>query len=160
MHVVHHAHLACRHADGQRQLVAAGPEQGITAFEVWLGTLEPGATTAELRHGGQLVVVAQQGSGKLLIDGGPQRFQAPCSLLVPAGRLFRIANNGSTALQLVWVCTEAPRSSRPSPEGGGPSPDGPWLLQPMRGNEAKGTLPNMPQHETAVPHKPIDEDHP
>lgn len=110
MHVVHHAHLSRQRRGGEWRLVAACGEQGITAFEVWVGTLEPGDATAELRQLGQLVVLAQQGAGKLLVDGGPQRFQAPCSLLPPPGCSFRIANNGSTPLQLVWVGAPAPRA--------------------------------------------------
>lgn len=114
MHVVHHAHLRSRRHAGELRLVAACRDQGITAFEVWLSTLDPGAATAELRHGGELVVLAQQGGGKLLVDGGPQRFHAPCSLLIPRGCCFQIANNGSTPLQLVWVGTDAPRAFDPS----------------------------------------------
>lgn len=110
MHVVHHAHLSRQRHGGEWRLVAAGGEQGFTAFEVWVSTLEPGEATAELRQRGQLVVLAQQGGGKLLVDGGPQRFHAPCSLLLPTGCCFQIANNGSTPLQLVWVGAPAPQA--------------------------------------------------
>lgn len=109
MHIVHHAHLRCEHADGEHRLVAVGPDQGIAAFEVWTTRLDPGATTREMHHRGELVAIAHEGAGKLLIDGGPQRFQAPCSLLIPAGCFFRVANNGGAALHLVWVGTQAPR---------------------------------------------------
>lgn len=112
MHVVHHAHLSREQHDGETRLCAAGPAQGIAGFELWLSTLEPGAATRELRHAAELVAVAQQGGGKLLIDGGPQRFHAPCSLLIPRGCVFRIVNNGSSALQLVWVGTGRPAPAR------------------------------------------------
>lgn len=118
MHVVHHAHLSSERHAGELRLVAACRDQGITAFEVWLSTLEPGAATAELRHGGELVVLAQQGGGKLLVDGGPQRFHAPSSLLIPRGCCFQIRNNGSTPLQLVWVGTDTPRSLEASATSG------------------------------------------
>jgi mannose-6-phosphate isomerase-like protein (cupin superfamily) len=109
MHVVHHAHLRCEHAHGEHRLVAACRDQGIAAFEVWTSTLEPGAATPEMRHGGELVAVAHEGAGKLLVDGGPQRFHAPCSLLIPAGSIFQVANNGGSPLRLVWVCTQVPQ---------------------------------------------------
>jgi len=116
MHIVHHAHLRCAHEGGEHRLVAAGRDQGVAAFEVWLSTLQPGAATAEMRHGGELVAVAQQGAGKLLVDGAPQRFQAPCSLLIPPGSRFRVANNGGAVLHLVWVCTCAPEpADAPTP---------------------------------------------
>ena len=110
MHIVHHAHLPCVRRPGERRLVAACRDQGIAGFEVWMVTLEPGGATGELRHAGELVAVAHEGAGKLLVDGGPQRFQAPCSLLIPAGCTFQVANNGGSPLHLVWVCTQAPRA--------------------------------------------------
>ncbi|MBX3607072.1 MAG: cupin domain-containing protein [Piscinibacter sp.] len=163
MYVVHHAHLACRTLEGQRHLIVAGREQGIDAFQVGLSTLEPGAATVELQHDGQLVALALQGGGKLLVDGGPQRFHAPCSMLIPPGRPYRVANNGSVPLQLVWVCTRPPRAVAPSPESGGPSPDGPWLLQPMPEGSSDGTLADMPLRKAADPQEPPndhDEDRP
>jgi mannose-6-phosphate isomerase-like protein (cupin superfamily) len=110
MHIVHHAHLRCESTHGEHRLVAVCRDQGIAAFEVWTSTLEPGAATRAMRHAGELVAVAHEGAGKLLVDGGPQRFHAPCSLLIPAGSSFQVANNGGAPLRLVWVCTQAPRS--------------------------------------------------
>lgn len=109
MLIVHHAHLRCESTHGEHRLVAVSRDQGIAAFEVWTSTLEPGAATRAMRHDGELVAVAHEGCGKLLVDGGPQRFHAPCSLLIPAGSSFQVANNGGAPLRLVWVCTRAPR---------------------------------------------------
>lgn len=109
MHIVHHAHLRCERSHGEHRLVAACREQGIAGFVVWMSTLEPGAATREMRHDGELVAVAHAGAGKLLLDGGPQRFQSPCSLLIPPGCSFHVANNGGAPLHLFWVCTRPPR---------------------------------------------------
>jgi quercetin dioxygenase-like cupin family protein len=111
MHIVHHAHLSADQQEGTRRLVAADHHQGIGQFQVWLVTLAPGAATADQRHDGELVAIALQGSGKLLVDGGPQRFQAPCTLVVPRGAAFHVANNGSTTLELVTVFTRAPTAA-------------------------------------------------
>lgn len=116
MHIVHHAHLSCDQHGGTRRLVAADHHQGIVQFQVWVITLEPGAATVELRHAGELVAIALQGSGKLLVDGGPQRFQAPCTLVIPREAAFHVANNGSTTLELVTVF-----SQQPTPAEGGPA---------------------------------------
>lgn len=113
MHVVHHAHLSCDRNGGTRQLVAADHHQGIGQFQVWVLSLEPGASTGEQRHGGELVAIVLQGGGKLRIDGGPQRFQAPCTLVIPRGAVFQVANNGSTPLELVTVFTQAPGAADP-----------------------------------------------
>jgi mannose-6-phosphate isomerase-like protein (cupin superfamily) len=108
MHVVHHAHLPHLHIGGELCIAAVDRSRGIQAFEVWVRTLEPGAHTEPQRHDGELVVLALAGSGKLLIDGGPQRFTGPCTLLVPAATQFQLVNNGTVPLQLVWVFTVAP----------------------------------------------------
>lgn len=72
--------------------------------------LEPGAATRELHHAGELVAIVQEGAGRLQVDGGPQRFHAPCSLLMPAGCGFQVTNNGSVPLQLPCVVfTQAPK---------------------------------------------------
>lgn len=109
MYIVHHAHLRREHAHGEYRLVAACRDQGIAAFEVWTTMLEPGAATRELHHAGELVAIVHEGAGKLLVDGGPQRFHAPCSLLIPAGCSFQVTNTGSVPLQLLWVFTQAPQ---------------------------------------------------
>ena len=108
MHIVHHAHLSSERQGGTRRLVAADHHQGIDQFQVWVVTLEPGAATDEQRHAGELVAIALQGGGKLLVDGGPQRFHAPCTLVIPRGAAFHVANNGSTPLELVTVFTRLP----------------------------------------------------
>lgn len=104
MHVVQHSHLPQACADGESSLAAA--RQG--AFEVWVRTLAPGAHGDTLQHAGELVVLALEGHGKLLIDGGPLRFAGPCTLLIPPATPFQLANHGSLPLQLVWVFSVAP----------------------------------------------------
>ena len=111
MHIVHHAHLCRDQQGGTRQLVAADHHQGIGLFQVWVVTLDPGAATVEQRHAGELVAIALQVSGKLLIDGGPQRFHAPCTLVIPRDAVFHVVNNGSAPLELVTVFTQAPTAA-------------------------------------------------
>jgi quercetin dioxygenase-like cupin family protein len=77
-------------------------------FEVWMHTLPPGGHLPVQRHGGELVGLALAGSGKLLVAGGPQRFQSPCTLVIPPDTEFQVVNNGAVALQLVLVFTQAP----------------------------------------------------
>lgn len=108
MHVVHHAHLPRLHLGGELRIAAADRSRGLTQFEVWVRTLDAGARTEPLCHDGELVVLALAGGGKLLIDGGPQRFNGPCTLLIPPGLPFQLVNTGAAALQLVWVFTAAP----------------------------------------------------
>jgi hypothetical protein len=59
------------------------PHLGVRSFKVRLRTIEPGAASVERRHAGQPIVLVRSGCVRLLIDGGPQRFSAPCTMLVP-----------------------------------------------------------------------------
>jgi uncharacterized cupin superfamily protein len=106
MYIVQHLHpIGSR---GERSLAAAGPSLGLKGFEVWLGTLEPGEHGAVSMHAGEMVVLALAGTGKLVVDGGPQRFMSPCTLLVPPHLSFELVNNGTTTLRLVSVFTATP----------------------------------------------------
>ena len=108
MHIVHHAHLKQLRSGGEQRFAAADRSLGVQAFEVWMRRLEPGAHSVEKQHDGELVVLVLSGCGKLLIDGGPQRLAAPCTVLVPPHRPFQFVNHGSEPMQMVAVCTARP----------------------------------------------------
>jgi quercetin dioxygenase-like cupin family protein len=108
MHVLAHTPLVHQRLGGELCLVAADRSRGVACFEVWVHTLDALAQTPQRQHGGELVVLVLAGGGKLLIDGAPQRFNAPCTLLIPPNAAFRLVNNGAATMQLVWVFTEAP----------------------------------------------------
>jgi mannose-6-phosphate isomerase-like protein (cupin superfamily) len=110
MLVIHHAMLPRDAESGCcRQTVAGGRVCGAP-FEVQVLAVEPGSATAPESHAEARVVLVLEGSGKLVLDSGPERFQAPCTLLVPAGAVHRFVNNAAAPLQL--VCVQADR--RPS----------------------------------------------
>jgi len=114
MFVIHHAHLIDR-ADrtdpalqaGEQRFCAIGPACGVNAFQVWMHTLPPGAHTPVQQHHGAFAALALAGSGKLLVNGGPQRFQSPCTLVVPPGADFQLVNNAAVPLLVVSVFTPA-----------------------------------------------------
>lgn len=110
MHVIHHAHLidlAQRGPDGEQRFCAIGPSCGVHDFQVWIHTLPPAAHTPLQRHAGSFAALVLAGSGKLLVDGGPLRFQSPCTLVVPPHCDFRISNNAAVPLRVVSVFTSA-----------------------------------------------------
>lgn len=114
VHIVNHAHLKPQHCDGEQRFAAADRSLGVHGFEVWMRRLEPGAHSVEKPHDGELVVLVLSGCGKLLVDGGPQRFAAPCTVLVPPRVPFQFVNHGSVAMQMVAVCTATPQPPNPS----------------------------------------------
>ena len=111
MLIVHHTHLPCEASPGARTSTVADRSGDISAFEVRLIELDPGARLPPSVHAGEMAVLALAGQGKLHLASGPQRFAAPCSLFIPPHAPYQILNSASTALQLVMVCTEAPRLS-------------------------------------------------
>lgn len=115
MHIVQHVHLKLQCGDGEQCFAAADRSLGVQGFEVWMRRLDPGAHSVESRHDGELVVLVLTGCGKLLIDGGPQRFAAPCTVLVPPQRTFQFVNHGSEPMQMVAVSRAAPRLEKPAP---------------------------------------------
>ncbi len=110
MYVIHHAHPGAPDADGVQRLAAAGPACELAAFQVWLHELAPGVHSAAQRHGGELVAIALAGGGKVLLDGGPQRFQSPCTVVIPPHVEFEFVNNAAIPLQLVIVFSRAPEA--------------------------------------------------
>lgn len=114
MYVIHHAHLPDTAAlPGEHCVCAAGPACGVHAFQVWMHTLPPGAHTPVQQHGGSFAALALAGGGKLLVGGGPLRFQSPCTLVVPPHTDFQLVNNSAIPLVVVSVFTTEPRPSDP-----------------------------------------------
>lgn len=111
MYVIHHSSLmapAPGDATGELRYCAIGPALGVHDFQLWVHTLPPGAHTPVQQHTGSFACVVLAGSGKLLVNGGPLRFQSPCTLVVPAHSDFQIANNAAVPLRLVSVFTAEP----------------------------------------------------
>jgi mannose-6-phosphate isomerase-like protein (cupin superfamily) len=115
MQIVHHAHLKPQRTDGELSFAAADARLGVQGFEVWMRRLEPGAHSVEGRHDGELVMLVLSGCGKLLLDGGPQRFAAPCTLIVPPRRSYQLVNHGCEPMQLVVVRGASPGPAQPAP---------------------------------------------
>ena len=111
MRVIHHG--ACP-GDGDAPRLVAGADHGGHAFAVATQTLAPGGGGTLPPAGRHArVAVALVGSGKLLVEGEPQRFQAPCTLVLPDGSDCLVVNNGAVPLHLVWVSAPAPQQSFP-----------------------------------------------
>jgi hypothetical protein len=109
MNVIHHTMLPRRTGAGCCTQSVAGAELGRLPFEVEVQTVEAGAATDDAVAAEARVVLGLAGSGRLVLDSGSQRFQAPCTLLVPAGASFQVVNNAALQLQLVSIFVPCPR---------------------------------------------------
>jgi mannose-6-phosphate isomerase-like protein (cupin superfamily) len=103
MHIVQHVHLKPPGPEGERGFAAADARLGVHGFEVWMRRLDAGERSVETCHDGELVVLVLSSCGKLLLDGSPQRFAAPCTVLIPPGRPYQFVNHGSEPMQMVAV---------------------------------------------------------
>ena len=103
MNVIHHSMLPRLTGEGCCTQTVAGAELGRLPFEVAVQTVEAGASTEPAPSTAARVVLVLAGSGRLVLDSGSQRFQAPCTLLLPPGARCELINNGALQLQLVSI---------------------------------------------------------
>jgi mannose-6-phosphate isomerase-like protein (cupin superfamily) len=103
MNVIHHAMLERQSNDGCCVQTVAGADLCKAPFEVQVLSVDANGRTSHETHAQTRVLLALTGSGKLLLDSGPQRFSAPCTLVIPAGAGFQLVNNAATPMQLVSV---------------------------------------------------------
>ncbi len=115
MNVISHTMLP-RHLDeGRCTRTVADAVLCGSPFQVETACIEAGTATAGAVHPQLRVVVVLAGSGKLILDAGPLRFSAPCTLRLPAGAPHRFINDTAVAMQLVTVYmpTPGPESAQP-----------------------------------------------
>lgn len=108
MNVINHTVLARRLGAGCCVQTVADAALCQAPFEVQVQSIEPGAATAHETHAEARVVLALEGCGKLVQDGGSQRFNAPCTLRIAAGVPHHFVNHAATPMQLVTVFVPAP----------------------------------------------------
>lgn len=114
MHIIQHDLPQPSDEPGVHRVHVAGPGLGVQAFDCWLLTLAPQASSEgradDAAGQGVHVLVALAGRGKLLLAGAPQRFAAPCTLLLPPQTDYRIVSQGVEPLQLLSI--RAPQPAR------------------------------------------------
>ncbi len=107
MHIIQHDLPQPSDEPGVQRVHVAGPGWGVHDLDCWLLTLAPQASSegrAQDPGGrGEHVLVVLGGRGKLLLAGSPQRFAAPCTLLLPPLTDYRIVSQGVEPLQLLSV---------------------------------------------------------
>lgn len=114
MYVICHTSLPhTSHQVGARSFCAADRSRGITRFEAWIHELDSGSASTPRTHAAEQAVLVLTGCGKLMLAGAPHRFQAPCTLVVPAGVEHQIVNHGAQTLQYVAVLAALPNAHQP-----------------------------------------------
>jgi Auxin binding protein len=114
MYSIDHTTLRRMQADGLETVVVACVEMGIEAFELRLETIAPCHESAICPNAGDCAIVALAGYGKLLIDGAPQRFHAPCTLILPRNEECQIVNVGTETMHLPVALSRVPPAQQSS----------------------------------------------
>jgi quercetin dioxygenase-like cupin family protein len=86
----------------------AGAADGVRQLSVWRQSLAAGAATPPHRHDCDEVVLCLQGRGELHADGAVRRFDAPCTVVLPAGGEHQIVNTGGQPMELIAVFAATP----------------------------------------------------
>ena len=81
---------------------------GLESMSVWKQTMAPGGRTPPHRHDCDETVVVLAGSGVLLIDGRALPFAAGDTLVLPAGRVHQIVNDGTEPVVTVAAFASSP----------------------------------------------------
>jgi quercetin dioxygenase-like cupin family protein len=118
MHVIDHSTLPRLQDAGRRRFAAASRQLGFSPFELWIESLDINARAELQPQHSDRVVLVLAGHGTLHLDSGPQRFHAPCSLMLPSGAECQVVNIGAEALEYVIVFTSplADTAADPAPE--------------------------------------------
>lgn len=70
---------------------------------VWMHEIEPESCSPSTKACGEQTAIVLSGTGKLLLDGAPQRFTSPCTLCVPAGYIWHVVNQDNVAMRLLAI---------------------------------------------------------
>jgi mannose-6-phosphate isomerase-like protein (cupin superfamily) len=117
MHLVHHADARKFRFLDLVQQTLAGPETGLTSFEVWLVTLKPGGESPPHHHLGDTAWVILQGHGRAVVAGEAVQVGPETTLSIPAGASRQLFNTGDEELLVLTI-----RASAPSSEAGPSEP--------------------------------------
>lgn len=115
MAIVNHRDLPTFELQGNVMIGVATPAHGAQQVEAWYTTLAPGAATPPHVHGAEEVVVILRGHGEIQIAEHRAAFEAPCTVIAPAGVPHQIINTGREPIDAVAAMPL--RSSISAPDG-------------------------------------------
>lgn len=116
MGIVNHRDIPAFELQGNLMIGVATPGQGARQVEAWYTTMAPGAATPLHVHGAEEIVVVLRGRGELQVGDQQLTFEAPCTLIAPAGVAHQITNTGDEPVEAVAAMPLASSISTPDGE--------------------------------------------
>ncbi len=120
--VIPHAGLRAFGNNGNTLVGIATPSQGAKSFEVWRTSVAVGSKTPLHRHASEEVFVFLQGRGRARIGSEEFDFEAPATVIAPAGvphQFFNVGDVPTDAIVVVGI-------SSPIYDGEGKEMNLPW----------------------------------
>ena len=108
MYVHRNADLPGASLPGIEHTTLAGADLGARQLSVWRQTVAPGAATPPHRHECEEVVLVESGRGRLHVGDGCVQFGPDSTLVLPAGRVHQIVNDGDEPLRLLAAFSRTP----------------------------------------------------
>ncbi|MCB1148569.1 MAG: cupin domain-containing protein [Chlamydiia bacterium] len=101
--VVSHEGLRSFGLNGVSLTGVATESLGSSEFEVWRSQMGPGSCTPLHCHDTEEIMIYLEGKGKAWTAEGEVEFEAPCTLILPAGVPHQIFNTGEAPTDAVVI---------------------------------------------------------
>ncbi len=102
-HVINHADLKSYMNQGNTLTGMATPNLGASDCEVWHSSIAAHSCTPLHQHEAQEIFIFLRGKGKATVGNEEVYFEAPCTLLLPAGVPHQIFNIGDEPSEQIVV---------------------------------------------------------
>jgi len=93
---------------GIKHRTLAGPEHGVSGYEVWEQWIDPHQATPLHRHDCEEVITVFSGKGEVVLDGERVEFSPNTTLRVPANAVHQVNNVGDEVMHLVATLGMSP----------------------------------------------------
>ena len=93
---------------GLKHQTVGGHRQGVKSMEVWVQTIEPGASTPVHCHACDEVIVILSGSGECTIAGKTSKFGRDSTLVIEPDVVHQIVNTSTEQMKLIAALGMAP----------------------------------------------------
>lgn len=101
--VIPHADLAEFENEGAVLVGLATASLGAREFEIWRSSVPPGSTTPVHVHDTEEIFLVLRGQGKLMVGDQVIEFEAPATVIAPAGVPHQLMNTGDIPTDQIVV---------------------------------------------------------
>ncbi len=101
--VVPHSQLKSFENNGNQLVGIATPSMGVKSSEVWRTSVAPGSATPPHTHASEEIFIFLRGQGRATVGSETIEFEAPATVIAPAGVMHRFENTGTEPTDAIVV---------------------------------------------------------